>query len=868
MNATSTRCDNQDVTDDAVDLARLGGKAVNLVRLAEAGLPVPPFVVIPTDEYVAFLDDAGLHATIFDAVTALPPADASTLIRAAFRTASLRPRQAARLSEILRPLGDVPVAVRSSATAEDLADFSFAGQQDSFLDVRGEPAILAKVVECWSSAWTERAITYRTRNGLGHEAIAVAVVVQQLVDADASGVLFTANPLTGRRDESTIDAVAGLGEALVQGQVTPDSFVVDTDSGAIKERRLAGPTPSLSRAHVHALTALGRRIADLFGEPQDIEWVRVGNTISIVQSRAITNLFPIPPDDGPDTALWFSFGAVQGMLAPLTPLGRDVLQHLLAGAGKVFGRTVDPHHNSLIGVAGERLWIRLDGMLRNHTGRRLALGFLPNVEPSVARIIEGLADDPAFHPTSRAPQVSGLAGAASFLGRVVPLIPGTFRDPEGVRHTLEARIETLLKQTDRDLAVADRAPVPEQRLTLTVLAIRTFARSAFGVLLPNFGRIMGPSMGAVMRLRHLAAKSGLPDADALALTILRALPGNVTTEMDFRLWDASRTIRADAHSWGVLADTPPAELAERFRRGHLPTVAQTAITEFLADYGMRGVAEIDLGTPRWRDDPVGVLQSLQSYVAIDDTDASPRAVYERGRRAADEAVATLIRHSSRGDARQVAALAGMVRGAFGSRETPKFGIIRAFGLFRDRLDAAASDLVDAGRLGEAGDVWFLTLAELENLWAHPADSPDLRALIAARKDARAREQRRAQVPRVLLGDGRTFYEGLTAASGDLQGAGVSPGVAEGVVRVIHDPATQQLVAGEILVCVGTDPAWTPLFLSAAGLVTEVGGLMTHGSVVAREYGIPAVVGVDAATSRLVDGQRIRVDGSSGAIVLL
>jgi pyruvate,water dikinase len=277
---------------------------------------------------------------------------------------------------------------------------------------------------------------------------------------------------------------------------------------------------------------------------------------------------------------------------------------------------------------------------------------------------------------------------------------------------------------------------------------------------------------------------------------------------------------------------------------------------------MRGVGEIDLGAARWRDDPAPVLQNLKNYVQVTDPQRQPRAVHQAGAAEARRSVERLVASSTHLRGHSIAHAARVIRGLFGARETPKFTIVRAFGRLRAGLDESAAELVTEGRLTEPADLYFLSTGELRRAFTgHWQD------IVTGRRAVGEAERRRGQVPRVLLEDGRTFYEGL-GAEGDLHGMGVSPGVAEGPVRVVSDPRHGSLRAGDILVCKGTDPAWTPLFLSAAGLITEVGGLMTHGSVVAREYGIPAVVGVHQATQRLTDGQRVRIDGTSGAIEIV
>nr|NLI49442.1 phosphoenolpyruvate synthase [Propionibacterium sp.] len=843
------------------DLDLLGGKGANLLRLREAGFDVPDFVVLGTDEYRAFVAAHDLDAVIAAALTR-PAAEASEEIRAAFRR-PLPADQRARLVRAVAPLLDRPVAVRSSATAEDLPEASFAGQQDTFLDVRGLDAVLDAVVECWSSLWTERAIAYRARNAVDHAAVALAVVVQEMVAAEASGVLFTADPLTGHRGHTVIDAVRGLGEQLVSGRVTPDHFLLDTASGAVLERTLAGDSSSLTDAHLAALVDLGRRAAERFGGPQDLEWVRVGDALHVVQTRPITSLYPLPDPGVPGDLIWLSFGAVQGMLDPITPLGLDVLRRALARAGDLFGRHLDHRTNAFVWPAGERLWIRLDRVIASEAGARLYRRLLPFVEPGTASLVARLTADPAFAPERGAGRTL-LRNALPVAVWVLPRAPRTVADPAAARARLDRTVEDLLARLGERLAAADGIPRPELRLSARLRALDGLVHTVFPTLLPAFGRVFPPAMALLARLRVLAARTGLPDADQLTLAVLRGVPGNVTTEMDLALWRVAEEIRADAAAAATFTGADPDDLVRRHRDGTLPPVARDALAGFLERYGMRGVAEIDLGTPRWREQPEGVLRTLASYVAIDDPDRSPDAVYRRGVAEAEAAIETLAAASGR-RAGQVRFVAHRLRGLIGARETPKFTIIRAFGLLRTALLASGRDLVAAGVLDAADDVFFLDVDELTGAFGRH----DLRDRVAARRAVRARELRRARVPLLMVSDGRTFFEGVSDAAGaDLAGAGVSPGVVEGVVRVVHDPRTSELRPGEIMVCRGTDPAWTPLFLTASGLVTEVGGMMTHGSVVAREYGIPAVVGVGGATQVLTDGQRVRLDGTAGTITFL
>lgn len=856
------------VTTDA-ELNTWGGKAANLVRLREAGLPVPPFVIIPTRDYEDFLTESRLRPSV-EAAWQRPAAEASTLVRAAFRTAGLNGTLAARIIAELEPLlvdGELaaPVAVRSSATAEDLPGMSFAGQQDTFLDVATVDEVLRRVVDCWASLWTERAITYRDRNRVDHDRVSIAVVVQRMVTADTSGVLFTANPRTGRRDESVVDATVGLGEALVSGQVTPDSFTLDTATGEVRGQQLAGPTASVTAGQLRELAAVGRSIADLYGEPMDIEWARAGDELFVVQARTITSLYPLPtPNPGPHAQpeVWFSFGAFQGVLEPLTPLGQETIRILMAGAARLVGRKVDWRTNRFVQVAGERLWLRFDDLLRIRATRKLIGDFIPMVEPGTAEILKQIGSEPGLRATRTAPSMGVAAGLAALVPRMAPRMRAATANPTATRRALDRAAEGLVGHIAQAVERAGRRSTPQERLTARVDAIDELGRRAFPTLLPVFAPVMAPTMLTLRQLRELARHTKLPDADALAMNVMRALPGNVTTEMDLALSDVALTIRGDATAWGWVVETSAPDLARQYAAGRLPRVAQRAIDTFMAAYGMRGVAEIDIGAPRWRDDPTPVMHTIKAYLGMP-VGTQPRAIHKAGQHEAGRSIRALMDASTPARAQKIRRAARVIRGMGGARETPKFTLVKCLGLIRAGLDASASELVEQGRLGSVADIAFLRVDELRR-----AFSGEWHDVVAARRAVHEAEGRRGRVPRVLVEDGRAFHEGLSAGSADLSGAGVSPGVAEGVVRVVFDPRTTQLKAGEILVCPGTDPAWTPLFIAAGGLITEVGGLMTHGSVVAREYGIPAVVGVHDATKRLVDGQRVRIDGSSGAIEVL
>lgn len=893
---------------DKASLDNAGGKGLNLVRLTRAGFDVPPGFIVATAAYRAFVAAHALEAVI---ARALPPSPdrrgaggevaaleaASAEIRAAFAQSSIPAPIITAIRDAYTTLSDdspyairnteyAPVAVRSSATAEDLPGFSFAGQQDTFLNVIGMDALTEAVVACWSSLWTARAIGYRARNAIPHADVALAVVIQQMVAAEASGVLFTANPLTGQRDEAVIDATLGLGEALVAGHVEPDHYVLEPETGRILERVLgakavaivgqaeggvvareiaAADRPALDDAHLRELARLGLEIEARFESPQDIEWAFVAGRLHILQTRPITTLYPLPAGlPAEPLVIFLSFGALQGMLDPMTPLGRDAIAGLMAGGARLFGyQQFTVENQRILLEAGARLWANLTGALNNRLGRKFILRAFEFIDPAAMQILQTLLEADDWPPPGRLRLRTLLHIVSPFPALLARMLPTLLR-PDAQREALLRRLDTWIAE--------DCAPPEAAARDLGVCAawMRRALASAFPCIFGRLAPRYGPGMASYVLLTRFTA--AVPEAGVDSRALLRGLPHNVTTEMDLALWQTAQAIRADGDAAAHCAKTDAATLAEAYLAGQLPPAAQEAVARFLARYGMRGLGEIDLGRPRWRDDPTPLFQTLQSYLQLTDAEMSPDAVFERGKRAAEADIERLIaalRQTRLGwlKARAARAAARRMRALVGLRETPKFTIIRLFGKVREALLANGAALVAAGVLEQPDDVFFLHLAELETLAAQP--ERDWRGLVAERRLLHAQEQRRKQIPRVLLSDGRAFYEGLAGSSeGELVGSPVSPGVVEGVVRVILDPRGAQLAPGDILVCPGTDPAWTPLFLTAGGLVMEVGGMMTHGAVVAREYGLPAVVGVHEATTRLQTGLRVRVDGTSGRVALL
>lgn len=882
-----------DVVDGSmIDL--VGGKAANLGEITAAGLPVPEGFCVTTAAYrlVAARTDLG---KVCAALATTSASDTGALCDLAHRArellaaAPMPPGVADAVVAAYEGLGGgpggAPVAVRSSATAEDLPTASFAGQQDTFLNVVGTRALLESVHRCWVSLWTDRAVSYRAVNGIDHSTVELAVVIQRMVDAAVAGVLFTADPVTGRRHRVVVDSSKGLGEAVVSGAVNPDRFVVDTPTGRIIERRLGdkrlavrslpgggteqvvGPndgSTSLSDSQLLRLVALGSQVERHYGAPQDLEWaIDEHDEPWLTQTRPITTLFPLPAttpktDDGTPVRAYFCLSLAQGLNRPITPMGLAAFRVLGSGVSDLVGVPVaDPLGGPpAVTEAAGRLYLDVTDVIRNAIGRVVFPRMLDVMEARSAVVLRHLLDDPRLtcRPGGRARFARRLATVAVRF-RVPLVILEAVARPEAT-HRRCARLEDGLR--DRTRPLPEGATGHERLEAVTRLLRMDIVPMLPGVL---------PAAAAGFALLALARRLLGEDAGPGDLqTVLRGMPHNVTTTMDLRLWDLASEIQADAAASAIISNGEVSDLAARYRSGTLPAVAQQGLEAFLRRYGHRAVAEIDVGLPRWREDPSHLMGVLANYLRLPPDVADPLTSFRRGAAEAEAMVATLQNRAGR-RSRARGAVVGFslrrTRQLAGLRELPKFLMILAVAGARDELTRIGQGLASAGRIAQAEDVFFLDLHDV--LLA--LRGVDQRVLVVQRREMYDREMGRRHLPRFLLSDG-TEPDASTAQSADgaLRGTPASAGTVAGPAHVVLDPAGAHIGPGEILVVPSTDPGWTPLFLTAGGLVMEMGGANSHGAVVAREYGIPAVVGVPDATTRIATGQLVRVDGTNGVVL--
>jgi phosphohistidine swiveling domain-containing protein len=827
-------------------VALVGGKGANLGDLVRASFPVPVGFALTTRAYALAAEAASVDPT--------RPADAAERLRSSPVPDAIV--NAARAAYAI--LGSGRVAVRSSATAEDLPGASFAGQQDTYLDVSGEEDLLDAIRRCWASLWNERAVAYRSANHVDDTAVSLAVVVQEMVDASAAGVLFTADPVTGRRRRATIDAVAGLAEKLVAGAVDPDHYAVDIASHEVVQRPAGGSTSVLSDQEVLTLAELGDRIERHFDAPQDIEFALDRKRhLWIVQSRPITTLYPLPadaPDPERELRVYFSGNVFQGYFEPITPMGIQFFRLLSGAISGMFGFPVeDPTAGSrILKDPGMRLYIDVTPIVRDPVGRRAFVALTSMGEARSSAVLVQLAADPRLPLTRRSRFGSMRAIAGAMMRAGVPhaalrVIRSPGKTPERYVREIEefARVDLPADATT------------EQRLDAFERLIVTVSPRMFPRMI---GTILPAMLSFALAVRLLRGKARMDELQ----TVTRGAPHNPTTEMDLALWGLCTDVRADADSREVLLRRTPAEMAAGYRDGTLPTRLQSGLKLFLARYGFRSIGEIDIGVERWSENPEHILGALANYVRLGDEALAPDAQFAKGEREADAMIASLLErvHGPRRAILRV--VLGRVRALIGMREAPKFHIIRLLVTpSRELLKPVGRDLVARGLLARQDDIFFLTLPEARRA----AGGEDMRELAAGRRNTFDREHARRHIPRLLLSDGTDAEAALVSAGEGLRGSPASPGVISGTARVILAPAGARLEPGEILVAPSTDPGWTPLFLTAGALVMEMGGMMSHGAVVAREYGIPAVVGVAGATDQITTGQRITVDGSAGTVVL-
>ncbi|WP_266081937.1 PEP/pyruvate-binding domain-containing protein [Haladaptatus caseinilyticus] len=898
---------------DTDDIGVAGGKGANLAALSRAGFPVPPGFIVTTVAYRELIDSPQICETIgrldeLDSATTDTLTAIASDLRSAIMNRSFSVSTETALTDAMATFENTDsFAVRSSATSEDLPSASFAGQHETFLGVQAD-AVLDRVRECMASLFTDRAVAYRARNDITHADTEMAVVVQPMVDATAAGVLFTADPTTGNRHLSSVDASFGLGESIVAGDVTPDHALVDTRTDEVREYAVGtkavavelqgdstvgdetennGPNethptkrggtvrvelPSARREmrvltddQLRTLVGLGERAESLLGTPQDVEWALVNGQFVLLQSRPITSLFPRPspaPDDG-NLHVYISMGHMQAMPEAMPPLVQDVWQTYTGNALSAMGLG-DSLGNPTV-TAGGRVFIDVTPFLRRPNLRAWLIERIAAINEPISASLDDIVSQRPEEFESRGITVGALPGYIVTTGRLAWLItPAIPRIVQNILGALAGRGGPLDEESLAGIgelftgqATAARSPEARARAVFETIDIRRILREVYPQISPLF---LAFALGGWL-------KRTFPNQPADVNAIGRGFERDVVTRINLGLGDLADIARGHPPVANAIRDG--ATLAELEDVTGSKTFCD-AFDAFLDEFGHRGTGEIDLSRPRWRENPSMLLAVIRANLA-DESAGDHRKRIRRLVDNAETAAGRLEAHADHGLSgpfrrRYVRWLIRTYRDTVYLREYPKQEAARAFTAWRMALLDAGKLLVATNHLDRPDDVWYLYRDELFDA----LDGKPIEVDIVTRR--REHEHNvNLDAPPVLTSEGESVRgqaEKKTVSDGTLVGTGVSAGIVEGVARVIRDPKVATVEHGEILVAPSTDPGWTPLFLNAAGLVSEVGGSVSHGALVAREYGLPAVVSVLEATKKIQTGQYIRIDGTQGTVELL
>jgi rifampicin phosphotransferase len=847
-------------------LLLVGGKGLNLGALSKIpGVQVPEGFSVTTVGFQRAVEQNDTYHALLDRLTKLKPEDrdqigeVSRMIREVILGITISSDVVEAVTHYLSRFGEEHAyAVRSSATAEDLPHASFAGQQDTYLNIIGLDAILEHISKCWASLFTDRAVIYRMQNGFDHRQVHIAVIIQRMVTPHVSGILFTADPVSSNRKVVSIDAGFGLGEALVSGVVSADHYKVKDEM--IIEKRIAtkklaiygrngGGTENqsirpdqqmaaaLTEEQTLQLARLGRQIEAYFDSPQDIEWCLENDTFYIVQSRPITTLFPIPEAADRDNRVYISVGHQQMMTDAMKPLGLS------------FFMLTTP---APMRVAGGRLFVDCTPRLASLANRQAFIDSLGKSEPLIKDALTTIVEREGFIKTvddevKPAPSQSSVNPIDSDPSIVAELIKKSETSIEELKQTI---------QTKSGSALFDFITEDMQELKKILFD-------------PQSSRVIMAGMDALYWINeHMYEWFGEKN---VADTLSQSVPNNITSEMGLTLMDVADVIRPHQAVIDYLQQVKEDTFLDGLVKVDGGQEAREAIEVFLTKYGMRCSGEIDISRARWSEKPTALVPMILSNIKNFEPHESKRK-FEQGRlEAINKENELLERLKSLPDGeqkvRETKSRVDIIRNFSGYREYPKYGMIHRYFLYKQALLKEAEQLVKHNILHEKEDIFYLTFEELREV----VRTCELKyGLIRKRKDDYTLYEKLSP-PRVITSDGEIItgeYKREDLPTGAIVGLAVSSGVIEGRARVILNMEEADLEEGDILVTPFTDPSWTPLFVSIKGLVTEVGGLMTHGAVIAREYGLPAVVGVENATERIKDGQRIRVHGTEGYIEIL
>ncbi|MBK1811264.1 phosphoenolpyruvate synthase [Clostridium sp. YIM B02505] len=859
---------------DKTKIMVVGGKGANLGELSRIEeITVPEGFCISTEGFKKVIAETSSIKELLDQLSLLKVeerdkiSELSAKIRTSIEGIAIPKDINEQVTNFISKLGEENAyAVRSSATAEDLPTASFAGQQDTYLNIIGKEAILKHISKCWASLFTERAVIYRLQNGFDHRKVYLSVVVQKMVFPEASGILFTADPVSSNRKVLSIDASFGIGEALVSGLVNADNYkirngkIIDKkistkklaiyalEAGGTKEQEIEPELQDkqvLTEEQILSLTHIGRKIEEHFGRPQDIEWCLAYDTFYIVQSRPITTLYPIPEINDGENHVYLSVGHQQMMTDPLKPLGMSLMELIS------FGHRVK---------AGGRLFVDVAQMLASPDSRKMLLKNMEQHDPltkdAIMTIIERdfikcLPSDKEEKSESKGNKSASPANSETQIDSDPTIVSDLIKKTQTSIEGLKQNIQTKSGSDLFDFIMEDIKEL--KSILFNPQSSATFMAAI------NASAWVNEKMSEWLGEKNVA--------DILS----QSVPNNITSEMGLELMDVADVIRPYPELIDYLENVKDDNFLEELIKFDGGKKAQEAIYNYLNKYGMRCGGEIDITKTRWSEKPTILIPTILSNIKNFEPNEANRK-FEQGRQEAlkkERELLDRLKELPDGEekAKETKRNIDLIRNFIGYREYPKYGMVSRYFVYKQALLKEAKQLVQIGVIHDKEDIYYLTLKELSDVVrTHELDYK----IIRERKNE-YKLYEKLTPPRVMTSDGEIIvgkYKRENLPESAIVGLPVSSGVIEGRARVILNIEDADLEAGDILVTSFTDPSWTPLFVSIKGLVTEVGGLMTHGAVIAREYGLPAVVSVEDATKLIKDGQRIRVHGTEGYVEIL
>lgn len=873
---------------DKTCLPYVGGKGANLGEMTKAGFPVPQGFCVTTYAYRTFIQQSSRINELFDQLECINPDDLEQThklgqsIREHLQSMYMPDDIKAEILKAFQATGKHKAyAVRSSATAEDLPSASFAGQQDTYLNIRGSEQLLKAIKSCWASLFTDRAITYRAKNNFDHRLVFLSVVVQEMVFPEVAGIMFTADPITGRRKTVSIDASFGLGEALVSGLVTADLYQVrsrNITKKKISKKKIAiysmpeGGTvtkdvppekqelQALEDDRIIELAELGQKIENHYGSEQDIEWGYAEGKFYILQSRPITSLYPVPHVSDGKFHVFASFGHIQVMTDAMKPLSISLISNLT----NFLKKDTASSDNCFIYSAGGRIFADFTGPLLLKPARRMLLKVFKSMDELLVSALTESVKSEEFLKLSL-PKKSIFGKLQKIASIIIPILIKVqinlhFKNTNKARENADLLIKKIAKENEEYIfkaAGADRIQHIRQKMgKMPKVLLNVASYWIAGVL----------ASGTLAK--KLKKQVGEKESAYLLSQLNKSLPGNVTTELGLELGDLADTARKYPEVIDYLEKANTISFYEELLKVHGGLEFKEELESFLKKYGMRCTGEIDITKARWNEDPTQIIPSIISNIRTTSPNEH-REKFNQGKIEAEQAEKEILSKFSYFESKKISRLVKLYRNLMGMREHHKFVLVILMDIYKRAIMEEARTFTGKGMLQHEKDVFYLTLDEVIDL-EESGFLDGLQEVIEERKK-QYELNKNLTVPRVITSEGEIITGkglGIKTQEGAFTGTPVSAGVVEGVARVVLKLEDAKLNPGEILVTSYTDPGWTPLFTSAVGLIIEVGGMMSHGSVIAREYGIPAVVGISEATKIIKTGQKIRVDGNAGYVIIL